>query len=183
MRNQAPPDTHGALVEACRRGDPNAQRRLYEQYASAMFTICMRMTNQRDEAEDILQEAFCDAFRRINSFKGESTFGAWLKRIVINRSINHLKRKRLDWVSLEGRDFREEEEGPEAETTTHWEVQKVHRGIQALPDGFRMVLTLYLIEGYDHGEIAEILNISESTSKSQYNRAKKRLLKILQTEN
>jgi len=170
-------DPHKDLVEACKKGESKAQYRLYQLYSKSMFNICMRITNHQAEAEDVLQDAFVDAFRKINSFKGNSTFGAWLKRIVINKAINQIKKRKLEFVSVEKMDFESEEE--EDNTPPKWQVEKVHQGIQYLSDGFRTVLTLYLLEGYDHKEIAEILGISESTSKSQYNRAKKKLLHIV----
>jgi RNA polymerase sigma-70 factor (ECF subfamily) len=139
------------------------------------------MTKHDAEAEDILQEAFVDAFRKIDTFKGESTFGAWLKRIVINKTINHLKKnQRMTWVSVDKMDF-EDHEPPQTDRDMQYKVKQVHQAIQQLPDGFRSVLSLYLLEGYDHREIAEILEISESTSKSQYNRAKKKLNQILES--
>ena len=137
----------------------------------------MRIVNHVGEAEDILQESFIEAFENIGSFRSDSTFGAWLKRIVVNRSINSLKKRRLKLV--------EELEEPAAEPAEvndddiQWEVQRVRSAIQNLPDGYRLVLSLYLLEGYDHAEIAQILNITESTSKSQYNRAKAKVRELL----
>lgn len=139
------------------------------------------MVNHVGEAEDILQESFIEAFTRITDFRGESTFGAWLKRIVVNRCINYLRRRKLELVeNLEESELLTEE--PE-----HWyeqeemqmKVEQVRAAIQLLPDGYRVVLSLYLLEGYDHAEIAQILEISESTSKSQYNRAKTKLRQLL----
>ncbi|NJO03619.1 MAG: sigma-70 family RNA polymerase sigma factor [Bacteroidia bacterium] len=173
-------EVHHALVEACKRGDRKAQHKIYKLYARAMFNVCMRITNHGAEAEDILQDAFLDAFRKINTFKGESTFGAWLKRIVINRSINHLRKRKWELISVDTLDF-EDDKPDRDEEDLHLQLDKVHQAIQLLPDGFRMVLSLYLLEGYDHKEIAEILGITESTSKSQYNRAKKKLVKMLKT--
>ncbi len=144
-----------------------------------MFNICMRITNNTAEAEDVLQEAFLDAFRKIHTFKGDATFGAWLKRIVVNRSINHIKKRKLEMVDVAEMDFEDPSGDSRDEPALHLEVSKVHEAIQLLPDGFRTVLTLYLLEGYDHREISEILDISESTSKSQYNRAKKKLAHLL----
>lgn len=174
-------DIHQKLVESCKKGDRKAQYELYKLYSKAMFNICMRITNDYAEAEDVLQEAFVDAFRKLDTFKGDATFGAWLKRIVINKSINHVKKRKADFVSVDNMDFGEEppRKLSEDEEELKLQVKQVHRAIQKLPDGFRVVLTLYLLEGYDHREIAEVLGITESTSKSQYNRAKKRLLSII----
>lgn len=172
-------DPHQEVVEACKKGDRRAQHKLYKLYSKAMFNICLRITNDYAEAEDVLQEAFVDAFRKIHTFKGEATFGAWLKRIVVNKSINQIKKKKLDFISVEKMDFKEEKEETDEEGLS-LKMDQVHKAIQLLPNGFRVVLTLYLLEGYDHREIASILQVTESTSKSQYNRAKKKLVSILQ---
>jgi len=162
---------HAPLIEECRKGNSRAQFRLYNQYAKAMYNIAYRMLNNREDAEDILQETFVDCFRNINSFRFESTFGAWLKRILINKCINHLQKKRIDLTltdELPNIGYEEEDE-------TVYDISKITRGIEMLPDGYRVILSLYLLEGYDHSEIAQIMGISESTSKSQYSRAKEKL--------
>ena len=134
----------------------------------------------REEAEDMLQEAFADAFASLHRFRGESTFGAWLKRIVINKCINELKRRKVD---LELRDDIGRFEGAHEDTSHHkdlqLEVARVMEAVKQLPDGYRVIFSLYLLEGYDHREIAEILEITESTSKSQYMRAKKKIKQLL----
>lgn len=129
----------------------------------------------------MLQEAFTDAFTSLHRFRGESTFGAWLKRIVINKCINELKRRKVD---LELRDDIGRFEGATEDDTSHQqdqklEVARVMNAVKKLPDGYRIIFSLYLLEGYDHREIAEILDISESTSKSQYMRAKKKIKDLL----
>ncbi len=171
------------LIESCKRGERKAQAELYKQYAKAMYSLCLRITNHADEAEDVLQEAFLAVFSRLGSFRGEASFGAWLKRIVVNTAINSVRKKRLDTTSFEKEgDFLDEktENEPEIdESALVFQVERVKKAVTQLPDGFRMVLSLYLFEGYDHVEIAQILGITESTSKSQYNRAKKKLLEIM----
>jgi RNA polymerase sigma-70 factor (ECF subfamily) len=142
-----------------------------------MYNICYRITNDPDDAEDVLQEAFLSAFRNLGSFKGESSFGAWLKKIVVNSSINHIKKNRIMYTRLD--EFEAENDPGINDNEIFLEIDRVKEAVQQLPDGFRTVLSLYLFEGYDHREIASILDISESTSKSQYNRAKKRLKEIL----
>jgi len=166
---------HAPLIEECRKGNSRAQFRLYNQYAKAMYNIAYRMLNNREDAEDILQETFVDCFRNINSFRFESTFGAWLKRILINKCINHLQKKRIDLTltdELPNIGYEEEDE-------TVYDISKITRGIEMLPDGYRVIISLYLLEGYDHSEISQILGISESTSKSQYSRAKEKLRRQL----
>ncbi|MBO9640751.1 MAG: RNA polymerase sigma factor [Siphonobacter aquaeclarae] len=171
-------DRHYSLVEACKRGDRKAQYELYRLYSKSMFNVCMRILNHIGEAEDVLQEAFLDAFQKIHDFRQTSTFGAWLKQIVVNRAINQLRQRRLEWADVgEEAENVGEEDSPADESD--WEIARVREAIQRLPDGFRTVLTLYLLEGYDHEEIAEILSISESTSRTQYMRAKRKLLELL----
>ena len=169
------PEMVAILVKECKKGNPRAQYRLYRKYSVAMYNLAYRMTNNREDAEDILQEAFVECFRNLDSFRFESTFGAWLKTILINKSINYLRRKKVAMVYQENLpDISEENEDEQT-----FDITRVFKCIELLPDGYRIVLTLYLLEGYDHTEIAEILGISESTSKSQYSRAKARLKYLL----
>jgi RNA polymerase sigma-70 factor (ECF subfamily) len=162
---------HAPLIEECRKGSSRAQYLLYKQYSKAMYNVAYRMLNNREDAEDILQETFVDCFRHIDTFRFESTFGAWLKRILVNKCINQIQRKKIDLKlteELPENIYEEEEEQV-------YDVSRVIKEIELLPDGYRIILTLYLLEGYDHAEIAQILGITESTSKSQYSRAKDRL--------
>lgn len=166
------------VIERCKQGDNRAQYELYKLYSKAMFNVSMRITNDYAEAEDVLQEAFISAFKNLNSFKGEASFGSWLKKIVVNAAINAIRKRKAELVPLEERvigDIADEI----YEDNTDWQIEKIRRAIQKLPDGYRVVLSLYLLEGFDHAEIGEILGISESTSKSQYSRAKKKLSEIM----
>ena len=166
---------HAPLIEECRKGSRMAQFSLYRQYSKAMFNLAYRMTNNREDAEDVLQEAFTECFRNISSFRFESTFGAWLKSILINRSINYIKKKKVTLVyPADIPDIPEE-----TDEAMEYNPEKIFRGIEMLPDGYRIILTLYLLEGYDHSEISQILGITESTSKSQYSRAKMKLRTLL----
>jgi len=143
----------------------------------AMYNVGLRFLGNKEDAEDIVQDSFVDAFKNLKSFTYKSSFGAWLKRIVINKSINHLKAKRIPVVPMEAHEFHLADEVPiEADAV---DIQKVKLGIAQLPDGYKQIISLYLIEGYDHVEIGEILDITTSTSKSQYHRAKKKLLEII----
>jgi RNA polymerase sigma-70 factor (ECF subfamily) len=146
-----------------------------------MFNVSFRITGREEDAEDALQEAFINAFRNLNSYRGDAAFGAWLKRIVVNKSINILKRKKHELMP-EDEQWDVAEDENTAEYKEGLTVDRVKRAINQLPDGYRAVLSLYLLEGYDHEEIGEILGISESTSKSQLNRAKSKLRKLLTTE-
>lgn len=163
------------LVEECRKGNRKAQFKLYNQYSKAMYNLAYRILNNREDAEDLLQDSFVECFRSLDSFRFESTFGAWLKKIIINNCINYIKRKKIDLVFTETLPVTVSEEDEEAS----YDTGKIIKGIELLPDGYRIILTLYLLEGYDHSEISQILGISESTSKSQYSRAKEKLRNIL----
>ncbi|GGG17307.1 RNA polymerase sigma factor [Pontibacter amylolyticus] len=171
-------DVNAKVVQRCREGDNRAQYELYKLYSKAMFNVSMRITNDYAESEDVLQEAFISAFKNLHSYKAEASFGSWLKRIVINASVNAVRKRRSELVPLEDRiagDIPDED----YDDDTEWQVEQVRRAIQRLPDGYRVVLSLYLLEGLDHAEIGEVLGISESTSKSQYSRARKKLLEIM----
>ena len=166
---------HAPLIEECRQGNSKAQFRLYDQYSKAMYNLAYRILGSREDAEDMLQEAFVECFRNLASFRFDSTFGAWLKKIVINKCINQIKKKKIDLTfceTLPVTPYEDEEE-------INYDTRKIFTGIETLPDGYRIILTLYLLEGYDHSEISQILGISESTSKSQYSRAKEKLKSIL----
>ncbi len=148
-----------------------------------MFSVCMRILNHVGEAEDILQESFIDAFAKIGDFRQDSTFGVWLKQIVVNKAINQIRSRKMQLVDIEefGGDEYDIADYQESynEEEVKFEVERVKRAMEQLPEGFRVVLSLYLFEGYDHEEIGRILGINESTSRTQYMRAKKRLLEII----
>jgi RNA polymerase sigma factor (sigma-70 family) len=172
---------HLKIIDRCKAGDQKAYYEIYELYSKAMFNICFRIIGNQEVAEDVLQEAFVNAFQNIQSYQGRASFGAWLKKIVVNKAISYLRKQQLDLVELE--DHLE----PVLEDDTEdiglaMKVETIREAIQKLPNGFRVVFSLYLLEGYDHREISEILGITESTSKSQYNRAKKKLREILKEE-
>jgi len=171
--------THKELVEKSKLGDRNSQYKLYELYADAMYNVGLRMVRIKEDAEDVVQDSFVDAFKNLSSFRYESTFGSWLKRIVVNKSINHLKLKKITVVPIENEMYRIKEETNEEAPAM--DIKKIINGIQLLPSGYQQIINLYLIEGYDHVEISEILEITTSTSKSQYHRAKKKLIEIVKT--
>jgi RNA polymerase sigma factor (sigma-70 family) len=175
-------DIHRDVIESCKQGDVRAQYQLYSLYHRAMYNICYRMTGQQEEAEDMLQESFTYAFSRLGSFRFESSFGAWLKRIVVNTCINHLKKRKVDLVYTEHHNDPAPEHDPIDYEEIKFRVEQVSRAMEKLPEGYRIVFSLYLLEGYDHKEISEILGISESTSKSQFLRAKKKMKEILMSD-
>jgi len=170
------------IVKLCLTGNRKAQQQLYHQYSKAMYNISLRMMNDPYEAEDILQISFVDVFTKLHTYKGNSTIGAWIKRIVINNCINQLRKRKLHFSEMDGELGNIPENEP-VEEVAAYEVQSIKKCIKMLPDGFRTVLSLYLLEGYDHKEIAQILSISESTSKSQYHRAKSKLKELLTKSN
>ncbi|MFI1744016.1 RNA polymerase sigma factor [Thalassobellus sediminis] len=172
--------THRELVENSKLGDRKAQYKLYELYVDAMYNVSMRMMHIREDAEDVVQDSFIEAFNNLSSFRYESTFGSWLKRIVVNKSINCLKKKKIPVVSIENEMYHIKSDDIEEEASA-MDIKKVIAGIGLLPSGYQQIINLYLIEGYDHGEISEILDITTSTSKSQYHRAKKKLIEIIKT--
>jgi RNA polymerase sigma-70 factor (ECF subfamily) len=168
-------------VELSKAGNRKAQYQLYKLYSKAMFNICYRMLNSLEEAEDLLQEAFAEAFNKLESFRFESSFGAWLKRIVVNRCINHIKKRKADLLYTDTLPETNRNNDCEDIEEQKLEVKKIQRAMKLLPEGYRIIFSLYLIEGYDHSEISQILGISESTSKSQFSRAKVKLKEIIKT--
>ncbi|MBN2632719.1 MAG: sigma-70 family RNA polymerase sigma factor [Bacteroidales bacterium] len=169
---------HQDLLDACKVGDQKAQFQIYKLYYKAMYNTSLRIVNDTMEAEDIMQEAFLSAFEKIDTYSGTVSFGAWLKKIVINRSLDALGKKKAVFEDIESHvGIRDESED---ETERYQEagirIEEVKEAIDRLPDGYRVILSLYLLEGYDHDEIAEILKISSSTSRSQLSRAKQKLI-------
>ncbi len=147
-----------------------------------MYNTALRITGNRADAEDILQESFMDAYIQLRSFENRSTFGAWLRQIVIYKSIALLKKKRISFSGLDtNAETLPQEDSPD-ETEIEYTVAGIKKAIMDLPDGYRAVLTLYLLEGYDQEEIAEILHISHSTVRTQYIRGKQKLLLLLKKE-
>ncbi|MGK6351524.1 RNA polymerase sigma factor [Parapedobacter sp. DT-150] len=170
-------DKHHELITACKRGDRQSQFKLYHLYAKAMYNTALRIVQDEAEAADVLQEAFVDAFTRLESFRQDSTFGLWMKQIVVNKAISSLRKRKLALQPLTAEHDLAEE--PFDENDVAWRVEAIKNAINELPDGYRIVLTLYLLEGYDHEEIAHILQISEATSRSQFLRGKRKLLDCL----
>lgn len=145
-----------------------------------MLNVAFRIVGDIAEAEDVLQEAFVDAFAKLKDFRQDTTFGLWLKQIVVNRSINLLRKRKLELVELEDgylENIADDESWDDEDL--QYQVARVKEGMNQLPDGYRIVLSLYLLEGYDHEEIGQILNISENTSRTQFLRAKRKLIEIL----
>jgi len=187
MTDKNKENINGGLILRCKQGDRLAQFEIYRLYYKAMYNVCLRMVSRADTAEDIMQEAFLSAFTKINTFKGEVSFGAWLKRIVINRSIDFLRERKIRFEEITAVKHEDVEDNEYYlnifnEGETERKVSEIKKAMQMLPDGYRVVLSLSLFEGYDHEEIAQILSVSESTSRSQLARAKKKLFDLLKNK-
>jgi len=171
---------HQEFIDRCRKGDRRAQFEIYRLYFKSMYNTSLRIVRDPQEAEDIMQESFLSAFIKIKTYSGKVSFGAWLKRIVINNSLDALKRKKLLTQELDEDIPEKAVQVEEAETDlTSVRIEDIMEAVHELPDGYRVVLSLKLFEGYDHDEISEILGISSSSSRSQFTRAKQKLLQIL----
>lgn len=170
-------DVNSAIVERCKNGERKAFQELYSLYAKAMLNISARILNNTEEAQEVLQDSFLKAFNNIASYDNTYAFGAWLRRIVINGSLDVLKKRKMDLVEMGNNDFPDEMQDEEEDIV--YDVEIIKQCIKKLPDGYRTVLTLYLFEELSHKEIASLLNISEGTSKSQYNRARKKLIELV----
>jgi len=166
---------HKDLIEGSKKNDRVNQKKLYHLYVDAMYSVSVRIIGSSEDAQDVVQESFIHAFTNLSQFRYESTFGAWLKKIVINRSLNFLKKNKIVFEEIFDDMLSTEEDYI---IDLYLELGRVKESIELLPNGYRQIMCLYLIEGFDHIEISEILKISESTSRSQYTRAKKKLLQI-----
>lgn len=169
------------IIEKCKQNNRKAQLQLYNQYCDGMFVVAKRFVKDSFEAQDIVQESFIKAFSKLHQYKAEVTFGAWLKRIVINKSIDLLKSKKqhmleLDEVHLKVVDSSYEDEWLVDDAIT---LDEVKDAISKLPDKYKYVVMMFLVEGYDHQEIAEVLNITEVASRTQLSRGKTKLKELL----
>lgn len=177
MSEKVTPYIHKKLVEKAKQNSRAAQSQLYELYFKAIYNSCFRIVGNSFSAEDIMHDSFIEAFKNIEQHNESSTFGAWLKKIAINRSINFLKKEKL--IALKIEDYKELNSTEEAEQELFdFTISEIKEALTQLPTNYKLVFSLYLIEGYDHEEISSIMNISTSTSRSQLSRAKKQI-KIL----
>jgi RNA polymerase sigma factor (sigma-70 family) len=171
---------HEDLIRGCQVNDRKAQFQVYKLYYKAMFNTATRIVNDSARAEDIMQESFLEAFRQIGNYRGESSFGTWLKKIVINKSIDEIRKSKdiisIDEADIELPDQNEDENYLQVLST---KVEEIRKAIHALPDSYRIILSLYLLEGYDHEEISQVLDISYNLSRTRYSRARKKLLEYI----
>ncbi|WP_372647365.1 RNA polymerase sigma factor [Draconibacterium sp.] len=173
-------DNELSLIRLCKKGDAKAQYRLYKLYCKGMFNVAIRLTNDKSLAEDVLQDAFVKAFTEIDKLQNEKAFGGWLKRIVINRSIDVTRKEKTFYAEVES--LGNDELEIAVEIDSEFSPERIHHYIKQLPDGAREILVLRALEGYKHAEIGEKLGISESTAKTQFFRAKQLLEKMIQDE-
>lgn len=169
-------ETH--LIDQCRDNDRRAQMKLYDSYCKAMFNTAYNFVKDDAIAQDVMQEAFIKAFKKIETFTGEATFGAWLKRIVINQSLDWLKKQKVTTVELQDNVEYLPDDGP-WEIENEIKISAIYKCIEALPLKCKNVVKLILLEGYDHQEVSQILEISEVASRSQLSRGKSKLKELL----
>jgi RNA polymerase sigma factor (sigma-70 family) len=165
------------LIKGCLKRDGSAQKRLYDTYSSKMYGLCYRYVKNSMEAEDVVITAFMKVFEKIEQFKSEGSFEGWIRRIVVNEALTHLRKNRS--MQLETELEQAEREPDYNKLGDHLEAEDLLNIIQGLPTGYRIVFNMYAIDGYSHKEIAGQLGISENTSKSQLSRARTYLQKIL----
>lgn len=174
-------DPEKELIDKCLANDPFAQELLYRRYSSRMYGVCLRYVRQREDASDILQEGFIRVFTNLKFYRGEGSFEGWVRRIIINTAINHYKAN-----TKYSHDMSVDEVhvsiSIDNDALSRLTTEELLRLIQQLPEGFRMVFNLFVIEGFDHKEIGKMLGITENTSKSQLHRAKIALQKKLLKE-
>jgi len=164
------------LIKGCLKRDGSAQKRLYDTYSSKMYGLCYRYVKDSMEAEDILVTAFMKVFDKIDQFKSEGSFEGWIRRIIVNEALTHLRRNRSMYLET---DLEQADREPDYNLSDHLEAEDLVNMIQQLPAGYRIVFNMYAIDGYSHKEIADHLGINENTSKSQLSRARVYLQKLL----
>ena len=169
-----------SIISKCINGDRKAQETLYNFYSSQMKGVCMRYARSSFEAEDLFQDAFIKIFKNLQNYKGEGSFDGWVRRIVINTSIDYYKKRMTQGDTVNYDDVNENDIDSKIELVNEIDLEVLIKLLNELPNGYRMVLNLYAIEGYSHKEIAEMLEVSESTSKSQLIKARKYFKSLLQ---
>lgn len=165
------------LVRECRKQDSQAQREVYNRYASTMLGVCVRYIKEPEQAEDVMINGFVKVFEKIDQFKGDGSFEGWIRRIMVNDSLTYLRQNKSMYLEV---DIEKADHEPDySQMDSHLEAEDLLQLIQELPSGYRTVFNLYAVEGFSHKEIADQLGISENTSKSQLSRARSMLQKQL----
>lgn len=174
---------HEKLIEKCKKGNTKAQFEIYKLYFSSLYNTCYRIVNDNFQAEDLMQETFLTAFDKIEQYEGNVSFGAWLKKIVINKSIDYMRKNKIVFENIENdisdNQISEDIDCDIDEKNKQEIIEKLKFLVLKLPDKYRIIFSLYFFEGFDHDEIAEIQNITASTSRSQLSRAKKKILEMM----
>lgn len=171
-------DTTTQLIEGCRRGNSVAQLALYKQFARRLYIACLRITANAPEAEEAMQDTFLKVFSRLDQYHDGQCFEAWIHRIAIHTSIDYVRRQKPEWEELSD-NLAEQEPEEASEEDIQYSVAQIRESMCRLPDGYRVILSLYLFEGYDMEEIASILGIKPPSVRSQYLRAKRKLLDLI----
>ena len=172
--------TEHELIKGCVKNNATCQRMLFEQYAGRMMTICLRYSCDETEAEDMLQEAFIRIFKYINQYKFEGSFEGWLKRIAVNTALKILQKKSIHFSEIN--DELQDLQMAEADALSNLSEQEILKLISNLPLGYRVVFNLFVLEGYSHNEIADMLKINTVTSRSQLAKAKRRLQEQIKSQ-
>lgn len=168
-------------IEGCRRGERKAQLDLYKQYARLLYIACLRIVGKPSEAEEAMQDAFLKVFTRLDQYRDGQCFEAWIHRIAVHTAIDYVRRQTPEWEELSDTMAEPAEEEPEEEEV-RYSVEQIKRTAEKLPAGYRVILSLYLFEGYDMEEIASILDIQPPSVRSQYLRAKRKLIEMIASE-
>lgn len=176
-RSKSDPLNEEQLIEGCKRNDVHCQKLLYEKYATKMMGVSLRYCNSKMEAEDVLQDAFIKIFNKIKTFKGEGSFEGWVRKVVVFTALksNDKRVKKFEPSNLDNAP----EQTFNSQAISKMETDSLLKILNKLPDGYKTVFNLYAIEGYSHKEIGEMLGVTEVTSRTQYSRAKKQLVKLL----
>ncbi len=168
---------HYELLEKCKQGSNKAQFEIYKLYYKGMYNVSLRMVKNSQEAEDVIQEAFLSAFEKLETWSEEVSFGSWLKKIVINKSLDYLKKRKMQFTELEGKEPVNNENNTEDFEIISLKVEEIKRAVNNLPEKYRIITLMFLFEGYSHDEISEITGITPETSRVRFKRAKDMILK------
>lgn len=179
LYNESIKNIHQDLIDRCKNNDRMAQMKLYDLYNRAVYGTIIRLIKDPMETEDLMQDTFLSAYSNINKFRSESSFGTWVKKIAINKSLNSLRIKSPNYLDIPEGNIPDNKVAEIDEQTNRFTLEEIKQEISRLPEGYRVVINLYLLEGMDHDEISDILEIKPVTSRSQYLRAKKKLAENL----
>ena len=183
MQNDSIKNIHQDLIDRCKENDRMAQMKMYDLYNRAVYGTIIRLIKDPMETEDLMQDTFLSAYSNMTNYRSEASFGTWIKKIAINKSLNSLRKKSPDFLDIPGEKIADKNDSEYDEQTNRFTLKEIKEEINRLPEGYRVVINLYLLEGMDHDEISDILEIKPVTSRSQYLRAKKKLAKNLMDNN